>query len=54
MLQKAQRDEIGVEIESGRLLRLLHYRLAPKVLWITTFSGIASYDRRSVSIPNEW
>jgi hypothetical protein len=54
MLQKAQRAEIGAEMENGRLLRSLHDRLAPKRLWITTFSGTASYDRKIASIPNEW
>jgi hypothetical protein len=54
MLQKAQRAEIGAEMENGRFLRSLHDRLAPKRLWITTFSGTAGYDRKIASIPNEW
>jgi hypothetical protein len=54
MLQKAQQAEIGAEMENGRLLRSLHDRLAPKRLWITTFSGTTGYDRKIAPIPNEW
>jgi hypothetical protein len=54
MLQKAQRAELGAEMGNGRLLRSLHDHLAPRWLWITTFSGTASYDRKIASIRNEW